>query len=119
MDRERDIPAFALECCMAFRNRDGTLSWLLLSDVVVGVLIEGGLLVIVVVDDDNDGVAVVKDDDDDVVDDNETGEDFSALSFPHERSLLTWGTFATYGFMAWMNVEGRTRITGLNSLIGE
>ena len=47
MDRERDIPAFALECCMAFRNRDGILSWLFLSDVVVGVIIDLGLLVVV------------------------------------------------------------------------
>ena len=98
MDRERDIPAFALECCMAFRNRDGILSWLFLSDVVVEVLIDGGLLV--VVDDgdvdDKDGVAVVEDDG---VDDKED-EDFSVLSFPHERSLFPCGTFATYGFMA-------------------
>ena len=97
MDRERDIPAFALECCMAFRNRDGILSWLFLSDVVVGVMIDLGLLVVVDDDDDdNDGVAVVEDDD---VDDKED-EDFSALSFPHDRSLFPCGTFATYGFMA-------------------
>ena len=83
MDRERDIPAFALECCMAFRNRDGILSWLFLSDDVVGVMVDVELLV--VVDDDADGVAVVEDDD---VDDVKEDDDFSALSFPHDLSLL-------------------------------
>ena len=83
---------------MAFRNRDGILSWLLLSDVVVEVLIDVGVLVVVDEDDDDDkdGVTVVEDDD---VDDKED-DDFSALSFPHDRSLLPCGTFATYGFMA-------------------
>ena len=84
MDWERDIPAFALECCMAFRNLDGILSWLFLSEVLVEVMVDVEL---VGDDADNDdGVAVAVMEDEDVGDKGDVV--FSTFSLPHDRSRL-------------------------------